>query len=271
MLGRKKKSKKKKGQGPIKQKKKTDSAKLAEPKDCYDKFIDSYFPDPVHSLFYSKAEWNDFMYDGNDLNDANDIIELISDYAENEEYFDIYQICAFDAENDKKHYKSSISKALLCLILQLPSIIFIIYGEMSGSDKTWCNNLNEDGKDFGIIVSKCLAFGYSLYVSFYIEDYIQNKKRGMRCINLTDLSNKPAFLNGNWLRIGGYYNDFASYCATIASYMIIFLAESQIDLVLNALALFFLIEVDDLLVGQFDYHKIFNLSTVVNSKIRSIQ
>lgn len=78
----------------------------------------------------------------------------------------------------------------------------------------------------------------------------------MYCILLRNLQNKPEFLNGTWIRLGGYYNLLLANLAIIGSYVIIFFAESTLDLVLNALALFFICQLDDILVRKYDYFKI---------------
>lgn len=197
--------------------------------------------------------WTEFLNKGLDRLSKPDIVKLIKGYCEDEEYLDIYQVCAFDAKTDRLAYRQSFFKAVLCLFIQIPSIVYIIYYLVESSDKSLCN-LSYDST---AIFEKLLAFGFSMYLAYYIDDMHANSLyRGMYCVILMSLQNCPYFLEGNWLRLGGYYNNLAGWCAFLGSYIIIFVAKSPLDLVLNSLALFFLVELDDLLVTKFDYWKI---------------
>eukprot|EP01084_Bolivina_argentea_P081504 147573_1 len=221
----------------------------------------------------NKFWWRGFNRE-NDSNGHDDstyaAIGLIKHWAEEGEYFDIYQICAFDAKltnedycssgrqtmsrSAKSQYAVSVLRAIICAILQLPAIIFIIYQLIVASDKEWCNIDDVSVED---IFLKFFAFGFSAYVSAYITLNTQEMGyMGMYCVYVSDFWNLPWFLSGHWLRFGAYYNILVLYCAILGSFVIIFFAENSIDLVLNSVALFFVTEMDDFLVGHFDYRRI---------------
>mmetsp|Transcript_19018 Transcript_19018/g.30267 ORF Transcript_19018/g.30267 Transcript_19018/m.30267 type:complete len:290 (-) Transcript_19018:65-934(-) len=184
-------------------------------------------------------------------------INIIKHYADENSDFDIYQLCAFDKENcNKKTYRLTLVKAIFCLILQAPTLLYVIYVQMAESEKKLCN-IDPAHLSYQSVCDKFLAFGYSFFLGFYIvELFRSNGYRGMYCILFRNLQNKPEFINGTWIRIGGYYNILLSNIAIVASYVLVFLSTSVLDMVLNCVALFFVVELDDLLVTKYDYYKI---------------
>ena len=63
--------------------------------------------------------------------------------AQNKQDFDIYQLCAFLAQNPKQgNYRLAKMKAIVCLLSQLPALIFILLGVSSqGLEEykgSWC-------------------------------------------------------------------------------------------------------------------------------------
>merc|ERR1711920_218233 len=64
------------------------------------------------------------------------------------------------------------------------------------------------------------------------------------------------FLNIIWLRIGFSVNVFASILAVYGSFMVVFFSDNSLDMILNSVALFFVVELDDLLVKGSDYQRI---------------
>ena len=67
--------------------------------------------------------------------------------------------------------------------------------------------------------------------------------------------NAPWIDNG-WLYFGFVVNTVTAVIAVWGSFFIIFWSVHAIDMVLNSMALFFLVEIDDLLVDGRDYDKI---------------
>merc|ERR1711933_413034 len=144
---------------------------------------------------------------------------------------------------------------VLCLGLQVPSLYYIQIHVVGAKNPSISDcNLTNFKTDW---LLKLFSFAYSLWIAIYIDDMmIHTMRRGMYCINDSLRNNKPHFLNDIWLRIGAFYNRLASICAMFASYYIIFCAEDVYDMVLNSVAVFFVIELDNMLVTKFDYWKI---------------
>merc|ERR1711933_544398 len=114
---------------------------------------------------------------------VSNIIEGIYKYADDQEYFDIYQICAFDSVNDRKAYKASFFKAISCLLLQIPSLIYVIYSMMNETRgmnciivSTWDNKpnfLNGHWLRIGVyynMVASCLAVAASYAIIFLADN-----------------------------------------------------------------------------------------------------
>lgn len=97
------------------------------------------------------------------------ILNVIQYYANEEEDFDIYQICAFDSLNcSRKTYFMSAFKAVCCLIMQAPTLIYIVYQLINQSDKSYCNvDINAyDDITVDFIANKLFAFFYSFFFKF---------------------------------------------------------------------------------------------------------
>eukprot|EP01084_Bolivina_argentea_P152228 265587_1 len=57
-----------------------------------------------------------------------------------------------------------------------------------------------------------------------------------------------------WLYAGHFINGYACIVGAIGSYMIVFQAQQVLDLILNAIALLFMLEIDNMFTGPQDYH-----------------
>jgi len=98
---------------------------------------------------------------------------------------------------------------------------------------------------------KLLAFLFSSYLSFHSIDQLLNVESGMykkfqRGANLK-------LVNVIWLRIGLSVNIFVTIAAVYGSFVTVFFSDNSLDMILNSVALFFLVELDDMLVKDKDY------------------
>lgn len=64
------------------------------------------------------------------------------------------------------------------------------------------------------------------------------------------------FINIVWLQLGFTVNVIVSIIAVYGSFIVIFFSDNSLDMVLNSVALFFIVELDDLLVNDNDYERI---------------
>merc|ERR1719445_930947 len=60
-------------------------------------------------------------------------------------------------------------------------------------------------------------------------------------------------VNVIWLRVGLSVNVFVTTAAVYGSFVTVFFSDNSLDMILNSVALFFLVELDDMLVKAKDY------------------
>merc|ERR1719242_1453811 len=116
------------------------------------------------------------------------------------------------------------------------------------------NSYDEDvtvGEVFWDLQYKILAFLFSAFLAFYCFDRLLDVESGMYR-KMKDASDLP-FVNSTWLKIGLYVNILASIFAVYGAFIVVFFSENALDMVLNSVALFFVVELDDLLVKTSDY------------------
>merc|ERR1719242_124574 len=119
------------------------------------------------------------------------------------------------------------------------------------------NSYDEDvtvGEVFWDLQYKILAFLFSAFLAFFCFDRLLEVESGMYR-KMKHASELP-FVNSTWLKIGLYVNIIASIFAVYGAFIVVFFSENALDMVLNSVALFFVLELDDLLVGVSDYEQI---------------
>merc|ERR1712083_990047 len=101
---------------------------------------------------------------------------------------------------------------------------------------------------------KILAFLFSTFLAFICFDRLTGVEQGMYW--KMKYAQHIHFLNIIWLRIGFSVNVFASILAVYGSFTVVFFSDNSLDMILNSVALFFVVELDDLLVKGSDYQRI---------------
>jgi hypothetical protein len=178
--------------------------------------------------------------------------------ADNECGFDVFQICSFycmkDGDTAAGMYCKARRQAILCLFTQLPILAYLYYELLSTRTKDWCDL---DGKtdDPERMFMSYFAFTLSMYVSSRFYDLFMDAIHGgMYCVNLAEMTNLPDdVLDGRWLYVGCFYNSYVFLGAIVLCMYVIFAAETVFDMLLNSIALLFLVEMDDAFVSHADY------------------
>ena len=125
------------------------------------------------------------------------------------------------------------------------------------SVKSWCNPLEYDENGNILIyhlVTKILAFLFSSFLAYYSVDAMENIDKGM--YYKMHYAENLSWLNQIWLRLGFSINLFVSVLAVYGSFLVIYFSTNSLDMVLNSVALFFIVELDDLLVRNKDYQRV---------------
>lgn len=125
--------------------------------------------------------------------------------------------------------------------------------------KDFCNPLEIDEEGFSYenfyhLVLKILAFLFSSFLAYYSVDALDNIDKGMYYHMY--YAEHLQWLNQIWLRLGFSINLFVAILAIYGSFLVIYFSTSSLDMVLNSVALFFIVELDDLLVRNKDYQRI---------------
>ena len=165
---------------------------------------------------------------------------------------DIYQMCSFMAQNEDSCCKkyTYYLKALCCAIFQSAGLVIFIYNAIRDTDKSLC----ESDADWDV---KCIATIATLYISLTMGGMIQIiDSQGLYEFDGWSSETIPPFLDRRWLFLGLYVNYFALMGAILGSFILIYVSESALDVILNAVALFFVVEMDDLMIDQYDYERV---------------
>eukprot|EP01084_Bolivina_argentea_P238730 401097_1 len=198
------------------------------------------------------------------LDDNTDAIDGIKEFLDGGDELDIYQLVAFrvktgggccaKTETGKKYvgYWIDIIKAAICIFAQFASIIvlyeytFDTIKEESG--KGWC-----DGE--GKFNSRLMAIAYTLFLSsIFITTYIGNQNAGFY-LHLEYESFDYNFISSEWLYFGRIVNGLLILNSFYLSFLITFFTEDPFDIILNAVALLFIADIDNMVVDSFDYKK----------------
>eukprot|EP01084_Bolivina_argentea_P266456 451949_1 len=186
--------------------------------------------------------------------------------------FDVYQVLSFESTKSNRdiitlwHYRFKCVKGILCALTQLFGMAIVLYQLISEgvSDKDWCWNFDSDTAYMNV-----LAFLLSTYLAYTTIRELGSMKGLYKYILLKDYN--AEWIHHGWLYSGFIINTIAATAAVWGSFFIIFFSDSAIDMVLNCVALFFLVELDDLLVDDDDYEEIETFIKSYNHKTKKFE
>ena len=144
-------------------------------------------------------------------------------------------------------------KAICCALFQTAGLVIFIYNAIKDTDKDICQG---DG-EWDI---RSIATVATLYISLTMGSMIQViDTQGLYEVELIEgTKSVPPFISPRWLFVGIYVNNFSLMGAIFGSVVVIYISESALDVVLNSVALFFVVEMDDLMIDDADYDRICN-------------
>jgi hypothetical protein len=188
---------------------------------------------------------------------------------DNGDELDYYQLMAFysaSRKSIKDEYKHlvRIVKAWICAITQVLGMVIILvdFAHLGLEERgdAICNPPADfEGMEWHEALYhfqlKILAFLFSSFLAFYCFDHLTAVDKSGMYRNMK-YAQKVKFLNIFWLRVGFSVNLIASILGVYGSFMVVFFSDNSLDMILNSVALFFVAELDDLLVKSSDYVKI---------------
>jgi hypothetical protein len=181
---------------------------------------------------------------------ASEIVQHIKDGAD--DWINIYQMLAFDVHTNWLHVAWLYVRAFFAMMAQFASLAVIGYMsilhevfneeddiELCEGDDPWYLRLMSMLLVIVIVLFSCQKF------------YTFNNYGGYR-VSMRSLHNKPDFINAFWIVFGYWVNIQVLMIVTYESIFIIWWTSDAIDVVLNAAAMWFLIDLDQMLVSPED-------------------
>lgn len=192
-------------------------------------------------------------------------------FREADEYniLDIYQVCAWLSMVNIVHH-SDISirtkythylKAILCASIQIIGLGMFIYTKFDAmiKDRGLClfDGLWTLSNHDHVALTQVLSVMFAIYISFKMGGLIIDiSSKGLYTMNLYTMKNCPPFINKYWVLTGKYINIIALLLAIYGSYIVLYTTDDILDVILNSVALFFILEVDDYILDSTDYQRI---------------
>jgi len=198
---------------------------------------------------------------------AEEVLDIMTEIGDDRDGLDIFQLCAFRAKYQKHliinttddynndlewQYFGTFIRAFITGLTQFVAMIAVTYAQML------------DGLDMkpkfcageGDVVNRILVFCFSAYISLILLRSVNSiDEQGLYKIakldDWTDIDIR--YLDFKWVRGGRLINSFVLLVGIWASWLIIFYSDEAIDIILNSLAVFFIVELDDALVDGTDY------------------
>lgn len=176
------------------------------------------------------------------LPDQVEMAEAVVDIARDGSGLNAYHIAAFFPT------WLNFVRASFTASIQFGLVPLILFYEMNHQDKEMCEESGSDtGKVAGILMmilthNLVKTFDRNLSVSWDVSF----------CMG-APLPNTGSSLSLAWIPLGVLLNLWALMGASLGGFILVYTSDTPFDMVLNALALEFLTDVDDSLVSDFDY------------------
>eukprot|EP01084_Bolivina_argentea_P320622 556324_1 len=190
----------------------------------------------------------------------------VKQWAEAQENLDIYQINAFIiGTGQRKLYAMGLWKMMACIGLQIIGIIFLTVeqwdaGGFNEGDSV-CQGYNGDGEAL-----PWMAFFFVSFVSITCGEQLRTLGQyGMYQWG----SEQPDFVSKIWVAMGLWANIIVLIMSWLCSVIIIYTSTTMLDMVLNAVAVLFMITIDDEIVTFSDYENVLKTMSSYSSQSKA--
>ena len=149
-------------------------------------------------------------------------------------------------------------RAVALMVLQECAVLYVLHGQGRFLSSTMCHDEITKGWCSGDGRSKPrqLATVLSIFVSFLFYNEMLNLR--MRGLYSWKGMEQPCFVNKFWIALGLLLNVIVTISGWIASLFLVYLSEYPLEMVLNAVALYFVVDLDNEAVYFGDYKKLAN-------------
>eukprot|EP01084_Bolivina_argentea_P114622 204024_1 len=184
-----------------------------------------------------------------------------------EENVDVYQLCAVICAVDQHIKQASdtrkcekicyYSKAIICFCFQTIILAMMV---VQYSINSYNKQQDEEMKYNTDEMKITSAFFASLYISFSIVTWwLDIELNGLYVIEHREyFINCPNYVNKWWIYIGLHANGLTLLFGLIGSNILLFWASDAFDVILNCVAVFFMVQIDNEIVGTSDYENLRN-------------
>ena len=134
--------------------------------------------------------------------------------------------------------------------MQLSSIPFIVFEVHHDNHKSICESN-------GSLKLKYIGFLIITFIAAISLVWVKKiDTQGFYVLNIGD-DIAPKWLNHYWIVYGNFVNVFLCFEIIYGSAFVVYSSEQVLDMVLNSVALFFIVELDNMLVTQDSYKMIY--------------
>eukprot|EP01084_Bolivina_argentea_P171053 296352_1 len=176
-----------------------------------------------------------------------DTVDQIHEWCSAQENLDVYQMNSFySGIGNVRSQAINYYKTAMVLFIQTGGAGYLAYNGFSKNFKTGSSFCKID--DIGPL--SWMAMAFTGFISLTLQD------------QLTEISvqgvyrfkkNLPPFFNAFWLSLGIFINIFVLINSWVVSMLVIFISTNPMDMILNSVAVYFIIELDDMMVNRVDY------------------
>ena len=185
---------------------------------------------------------------------------------------DSYDMMALEPNVDATLFAGNQTRVRICFLIQVVAPFFVgahiislvVAPDEDDKDQSiqWANLCQVD-KGWHQWMTKIMNKAVGMSLLLYMFNYLEGKSYAWDAKPTQDLLLQGkifSFLEEpQWCGIGQLANGLALCWSGLVSIAVIYYSETPLDIVLNSLALFFLIEIDDQLLDKYDYER--NLET----------
>lgn len=188
----------------------------------------------------------------------------LKSWASAQQNLDIYMVNAFYlGTGQRKEYFMSFWKTATCFGLQVVGILILMENQYAV--------YQEENQGCSADIKGNVAFiGYlfATYITFFCTEQIRTLNRyGMYGWGGNPM---PDFVNSMWVGVGLWVNLFSLILSWFVSCIIIFTSADLLEMMLNAVAVTFMLTLDDEIIGASDYTRIEQWDGGNNSACRAV-
>ena len=153
-----------------------------------------------------------------------------------------------------------IIKAGIASVAQIVGMVCVLFYEVAmqlARKTSFCESPPGMGGMRYMLGAMSMMFAFVILV-FSLNEFRNYRQCGMYRIHPTDLRNKPYFVHAFWISFGRFLNTAVTMMVLAGSILMLWLCNDPNSIVYDAIAMFFLVDMDNLFVTVEDYREIEN-------------